>query len=421
MSDFDVIPGCAHTLVFLRGKDIQQVPCDKFATMAKPRTEDELSKLVSISGIEPPRIEPIRLDPYRRRKESNNNVQFEFCRLCNIEFTSEESHSSSRQHEARAKEISARVTTIIQIRDDARLLPSLIKHSLSPYGPWQGKIYELIGRAFMEEEPKLVQDANSLLLKYKHLEHISLLELAVWKFTCVTVNPFGDDTKGPRTYLEWKQWDANGWKAYKKQQFRCNQVVILVNAIVPFLFDEEIRSDSLKAKDNTKSRIRNSDQVLEPLVSVEFTGKYCCHGDVRSRVRTILEVRDNAEFILSRMEQSLSCHGPFQPKIYELIVRAILEEDVSLTVKTRKRHLPWYESLERISLLELAVWKFVCESCDTAAKSEKSRGWSYLEWKRWLATGWKDHKKTHYRSNRLVSIMKHVVPFLKDETMDGSS
>ena len=231
--------------------------------MMKPRTEDELSKFVSISAIEPP-----SLDLYVTLN-SNDNIQY--CRLCNIEFKSEESHSSSRQHEARAQEVSDRATTIIQIHDEARLLPSLVKQSLSPYAPWQGKIYELIGRAFMEEDRTLVKDANRLLLKYQQLECISLLELAVWKFTCVTVNPHDDDAEGPRTYLEWKQWDANGWKAYKKQQFRCNQVVILMNVIVPFLFGEEIRSD-----------------LLQPLVMVEVRNKDSyCNEDVSSSISNI--------------------------------------------------------------------------------------------------------------------------------------
>ena len=140
-----------------------------------------------------------------------------------------------RQHKLAVQELSDRATKIIKVRDDARCLPKQIKH-LSPHGPWQGKIYELIGRAVMEEDCTLVERAQSLQREYKRLERISLLELAVWKFACLTKDQNDGDRK---SFVEWTRWYENGWKEHKKSHYWCNQVVILMKAIVPFVQDQK--------------------------------------------------------------------------------------------------------------------------------------------------------------------------------------
>ena len=194
--------------------------------MANIGSEEALRTLVN--------IEELRY--YRLSVDKEHDV----CLLCKAKLGKNENHSDSYQHKLVVQEVSDRVTKILRVRDNVRYLPAQVER-LSPYGPWRGKIYELIGRALMTEEDRVIQEANRLLLQYQELERISLLELAVWKFTCiVTVNPSKDDnddndTKAPQTYLEWKHWHDHGWKALKKQHYRCNQVVILMTAILPFL------------------------------------------------------------------------------------------------------------------------------------------------------------------------------------------
>ena len=118
-------------------------------------------------------------------------------------------------------------------------LPQNIKE-LSPHGPWQGKIYELIGRAVMEKDRTLVKRAHNLRLEYEGLERISLLELAVWKFACLTKDQNDGDRK---SFVEWTRWYENGWKEHKKSHYRCNRVVILMKAIVPFVQDQKKKPD----------------------------------------------------------------------------------------------------------------------------------------------------------------------------------
>ena len=123
-------------------------------------------------------------------------------------------------NELRTEQVSTRAMDILESHNQARFLASLVEEYLSPFGSWKGKMYEVIGRALMKEDLQLVMDGHKRFAFYVQLENVSLLELAVWKFSCVTMKDEYDDTNGEstRSYLEWKIWDESGWKAYKKRQ-----------------------------------------------------------------------------------------------------------------------------------------------------------------------------------------------------------
>ena len=160
------------------------------------------------------------------------------CALCNTHFgTNEQTHEETLQHQRAVEEIVHFTYRIVRSRDNFRRLPKQLEKDLSPHGPWRGKIYEAIGREVMEDR-SIRQDANELLLHYKKLEGISLLELAVWKFACLTsTDPKKDNQK--RSFVEWSRWYASGWKEHKKSHYRCQQVVLLMKAIIPFLHDDK--------------------------------------------------------------------------------------------------------------------------------------------------------------------------------------
>ena len=173
-----------------------------------------------------------------------------FCHMCQMEIPSAEEHLhlQSQCHEQARNELCAHAERILQIRDDAVDINSTMQQHVSGYGPWQHKIYQYMGRAVATDDRSLVKRAKELCLWYQHLERISLLELAVWKFCCVTLQqqqqPEKHDattatTMSPpivlKSLLEWKLWEHSGWKAYKKLHYCCNEVVVLMNAILPFL------------------------------------------------------------------------------------------------------------------------------------------------------------------------------------------
>ena len=149
----------------------------------------------------------------------------------------DENHEETREHQRMVKELEHRSQRILRIRDHARFIPEQMDEHVSRHGPWRGKIYEVIGRAFLQKDQTLIQDAEDLLRQYKHLERISLLELAVWKFACLSMDQKQDRTK--QSFLEWSRWYTSGWKQHKKSHYRCNQVVILMKAIVPFLLRDD--------------------------------------------------------------------------------------------------------------------------------------------------------------------------------------
>ncbi|KAL7573948.1 hypothetical protein ACA910_001959 [Epithemia clementina (nom. ined.)] len=107
--------------------------------------------------------------------------------------------------------------------------------------PWLYEITMLLARAFFEElgmtdgGMALIQEAECLLDRYEQRERISLLQLAVWKYSCMADLP---DHKLLTSLAAWKLWEKDGWKVGKKKHFQSNEVVILMDAVVPFLQDQ---------------------------------------------------------------------------------------------------------------------------------------------------------------------------------------
>lgn len=96
--------------------------------------------------------------------------------------------------------------------------------------PWKEKTKILLGRSLLEGNPAVLIRAKKLVEHYEHLNRISLLELAAWKACCLKSPP-----KTIRSYVGWQQWVSGGWERNKRSFFRCNDIVIIVEAVLPFL------------------------------------------------------------------------------------------------------------------------------------------------------------------------------------------
>jgi len=94
---------------------------------------------------------------------------------------------------------------------------------------WRHYLKGLLGQALLEKNHSLLERTASLVEHYEDLDRISLLELAVWKACCLN-NP-----KQILSYISWQRWVNYGWKSNKMPFFRCNEIVIIVQAILPFL------------------------------------------------------------------------------------------------------------------------------------------------------------------------------------------
>jgi len=81
-----------------------------------------------------------------------------------------------------------------------------------------------------EDTELCLSDAITALRKYEHLERISLLELAVWKATCIVEMPSCTD------YYAVTQWFKSGWKIQKEAQRKSGaSISIIMSMVVPFL------------------------------------------------------------------------------------------------------------------------------------------------------------------------------------------
>jgi hypothetical protein len=60
----------------------------------------------------------------------------------------------------------------------------------------------------------------------------------------------------------------------------------------------------------------------------------------------------------------------------------------------------------RLSLLELAVWKYCCQKCQDEPPG------NYIAWKQWNSKGWKKMKSTYRPSNDINIIMLQVTSYL---------
>ena len=86
--------------------------------------------------------------------------------------------------------------------------------------------------------------------------------------------------------------------------------------------------------------------------------------------------------------------------------------DVQFNAKTTaavETLLRKYEQMERISLLEQAIWKAVC--CIAIPDNAVAKN-DYHSWQEWARNGWKSGKSTKYKANETGIIITSVMPFL---------
>ena len=94
------------------------------------------------------------------------------------------------------------------------------------------RVTALLGRAIMEDDASLLERAKKLLDVYKVMEHLSLLELAIRKFVCISNGPPDEEYN---TFLAWKLWELEGWKTTKERHAKCKEAYIISTAVLPFL------------------------------------------------------------------------------------------------------------------------------------------------------------------------------------------
>jgi hypothetical protein len=85
----------------------------------------------------------------------------------------------------------------------------------------------------------------------------------------------------------------------------------------------------------------------------------------------------------------------------------LLDSRISSNFEVRLA-LEKYEIMEKISLLELAVWKTACQMSIPPVALRDS-----LDWHLWLTSGWESKKNKMRQTNAISIIVAHVCTFLK--------
>jgi hypothetical protein len=82
--------------------------------------------------------------------------------------------------------------------------------------------------------------------------------------------------------------------------------------------------------------------------------------------------------------------------------------DYKPEIKRAKELVGKYERMERVALLDLAVWK----SMSIATFQPNSERQGYHEWLEWMRHGWKTAKSKTQRCNEIDIVITSVCPFL---------
>jgi hypothetical protein len=114
--------------------------------------------------------------------------------------------------------------------------------------------------------------AVSSLVKYEHMERVSLIEMAAWKHSCIMALDDDDSNTGneqqqqqsPRetmsSFLDVKAWERHGWKAIKMTMRRFEATNVIVQCVLPYL-DQDPTSNGSSAtttSSNKKRRMTNN-------------------------------------------------------------------------------------------------------------------------------------------------------------------
>ena len=103
-----------------------------------------------------------------------------------------------------------------------------------------------------------LQECQTLLQRYEDLTPLLLLTQIAWKMACHVNGP--QLTGTPVAVLHWFR---EGWKATKKDNYRCNEMEIIQQRVAAFLYEPGHFSKKEEHRNNTKKRKRENDSDNE--------------------------------------------------------------------------------------------------------------------------------------------------------------
>jgi hypothetical protein len=216
----------------------------------------------------------------------------------------------------------------------------------------------------------MLEQVHTILDQLEQKERLSLLELAIWKAQCLLDMPFKTE------YVETLQWHSDKWKSNKLKHHGSNTGAIIVAAVLPF------------------QRVRH----LPYTGPVDYTQYAMCNKGLAEILQCI---RFACPELLSLNENTSTLNSSSS------IVS--MEDNAPTTQQQRLERvhaiLGRLEQKERLSLLELAIWKALC-LLDMPAMTD------YMEARQWHTYKWQSNKSKYQRSNASAVIVAAVLLFL---------
>mmetsp|Transcript_4668 Transcript_4668/g.13042 ORF Transcript_4668/g.13042 Transcript_4668/m.13042 type:complete len:182 (-) Transcript_4668:1451-1996(-) len=152
------------------------------------------------------------------------------CRFCSIGVPRKEigDHERSAEHARNALVKLAPVHSLVHCYDQTK--PIVKRMKAANESP--DMLHSLIGQAFLSDTDKepLFMEIENAVHHAECRERIRLVELAAWKHVCVRTFP-----STIYTLIGVMEWQKQGWKSETSKLFRCNDVVVILDRVTPFL------------------------------------------------------------------------------------------------------------------------------------------------------------------------------------------
>lgn len=150
---------------------------------------------------------------------------------------------------------------------------------------------------------------------------------------------------------------------------------------------------------------------------------YYCHTRTLEHQQRVRQLRTEQQLIRSVLNKQQRVQSFFEPRIsilscpdWKKTLRADLymflnEEGPASTRETAAvQTLEHFEHLERVALLEQAVWRSVCQLNPAYTTSDPMYNFQ------WFQQGWKDRKEEMRHSSSIGIVVKSVLPFLGQDS-----
>jgi hypothetical protein len=263
-------------------------------------------------------------------------------------------------------------------------------------------------------------------------ERLNILELVVWKALCLVQIP-----STVSNLHEWNAWCRGGWKSIKPQVRHASGLAVVMSGIFPFIspVDDSIQRQATRhnvefgnswfqpGPQEKKSGFHPVDHLFVDFSTIPTGKRVACSACEPWSKYHILTKSERIDSLVwagafSKAIQESSSYWPLMRNVYchsdqvaamAAQIRFIFGNKCE-AAETKDKMVNCIAKCifkERLTMLELAVWKSLCMM--QAPNNAKN----FYEWNLWCSEGWKGYKADSREVGELQTIISCVLPFLR--------